>query len=281
MSHPTIIFIQTDQQRFDALGVENPIVQTPHLDRLAARGIRYRQAICNSPQCVPSRYSMMLGLLPSQAGVRNNGQSIGNDRSLPGPTLPQQMLDAGYQTAAFGKTHWYGENFTNQPTMRGFETYFKPRADNPNVIPPGVVTMESDEPEHWAAYRDETVAWGTGGESVGGYVGSTSRLPGENHREGWMARRCLRWLDEGRDGSRPLFLYFSLDFPHAGLNIPPGYEDRYRLKDIPDRPTPPWAEPMPRGGTGPLAERGGIAAKRRKVRGSKRNLASAVCSPRA
>jgi len=57
-----ILFLQTDQHRWDALGCVNPVVKTPNLDALAARGIRFDQAICNNPMCVSSRYSMMTGL---------------------------------------------------------------------------------------------------------------------------------------------------------------------------------------------------------------------------
>jgi arylsulfatase len=59
---PNILFLQTDQHRWDALGCVNPKVKTPRLDALAAKGIRFEQAICNNPMCVPSRYSMMTGV---------------------------------------------------------------------------------------------------------------------------------------------------------------------------------------------------------------------------
>ncbi|MDQ3362824.1 MAG: sulfatase-like hydrolase/transferase, partial [Actinomycetota bacterium] len=104
---PNILFLMTDQHRFDALGSVNPVVRTPNLDRLASRGVRFTQAVCNAPMCVPSRYSMMTGLYPSQVGVRHNTQMIPTDEDLPAPVLAQRLLDSGYQTAGFGKTHWY------------------------------------------------------------------------------------------------------------------------------------------------------------------------------
>ncbi len=60
----------TDQHRWDALGCANPVVRTPHLDALAAQGIRYGQAICNVPCCIPSRYSMMTGLYAEVPGAK-------------------------------------------------------------------------------------------------------------------------------------------------------------------------------------------------------------------
>ena len=106
-SAPNIIFLMTDQQRWDALGCVDSVVQTPNLDRLADAGIRFNQAVCNNPMCVPSRYSMMTGLYSSQSGLRHNTQMCPTDADLPIPVLPELLHDLGYQTAGFGKTHWY------------------------------------------------------------------------------------------------------------------------------------------------------------------------------
>ena len=87
---PNIIFLMTDQHRWDALGCVNPVVKTPNLDRLAASGIRFEQAICNNPMCVPSRYSMKTGLYSSQSGLRHNTQMASTDADLPVPVLPEK-----------------------------------------------------------------------------------------------------------------------------------------------------------------------------------------------
>jgi len=63
-------------------------------------------------------------------------------------------------------------------------------------------------------------------------MGRTSHVPIAQQREGWLTDKAIAFLDGERDPSRPLFLYLSFDFPHAGLNIPPEYEALYNLKDI-------------------------------------------------
>ena len=113
---PNIIFLMTDQQRWDALGVLNPAIKTPNLDRLARQGILFRQAVCQAPMCVPSRYALMLGLYPSQMKVLTNGDSL-SDEQLPATPLPEILRKAGYQTAGFGKTPWRQPI----PSTRGFE----------------------------------------------------------------------------------------------------------------------------------------------------------------
>ncbi len=253
---PNIIFLMTDQHRWNALGCANPLVQTPNLDRLAASGIRFDQAICNAPMCVPSRYSMMTGLYPSQNGVLHNRHFIPRDEDLPVPMMPERLRRAGYQTAGFGKTHWYlgsrlqpaGSNTVT--SRRGFEVRAQARDLDPNNVQPGALVMQDEDPEAWAALIAETREFGGGGEGVKGYLGCTSRVGPERHREGWLTRKCLDFLEGGRQADRPLFLYLSFDFPHAGFNVPAGYEERYNLDDIPDSACPPW-ETEPEGHAAP------------------------------
>jgi len=242
---PNIIFLQTDQHRWDALGCVNPLVRTPHLDALAARGVRFSQAVCQVPMCVPSRYSMMLGLYGSQSGLRHNTQIVPQDDLLPLPVLPQRLRDLGYQTAGFGKTHWYeGEPFFPpgapiERSTRGFEV----RAVSRGIeAEPGAATMDGSLPGDAARLKEEKRAYGGGGEDPAGYVGRTSAVPGPLQFEGWLTQRALDFLETGRDRSRPLFLYLSFNFPHPGFGVPPGYEDLYDLGRIPDRPAPPWQE---------------------------------------
>jgi len=234
---PDIIFLMVDQQRWDALGVLNAKIKTPTYDRLARQGILFRQATCQAPMCVPSRYALMFGLYPSQTGVLKNGSSGLADTDWPLAPLPEQLRRVGYQTAGFGKTHW-GQTKTVVST-HGFETRV--------LGAPGIETEQGarywaeENPQGAAAYRRETAGYGLGEEGVPGYIGCTSNVPETDHRDGWIAQQCLQWLEAGVDASRPLFLYLSFYKPHAGLNVPKRFEDLYDLAQIPDIPQPPWA----------------------------------------
>src|SRR5437764_6010986 len=80
---PNILWICTDQQRYDTLGCTgNPFVRTPHIDRLAAEGLLFEQAYCQSPLCTPSRASFLTGRYPRTTRCRQNGQSIPEDEVL-------------------------------------------------------------------------------------------------------------------------------------------------------------------------------------------------------
>ena len=244
LNKPNILFLMTDQHRWDALGCVSPVVQTPNLDALAARGVRYSQAICNVPMCIPSRYSMMLGLYPSQNGVRHNTNMCSTDEDLPLPVLAQRLQAAGYQTAGVGKVHWYVGNtlassVPTQPFNRGFEFRAQARGHASGEIEPGSRVVQDELPEAFSQLEEETRPFAGGGEGLLGYMGITSQVPPDQHLESWLTRHAIDFLENQRDPERPFFLYLSYDFPHPGFNVPPGYEDGKTSKKIPDLPNRP------------------------------------------
>jgi arylsulfatase A-like enzyme len=121
-ARPNFLFIVTDDQRWDALGVVQreqgrrarfPWFQTPHLDRLASEGARFRNAFVVHSLCSPSRAAFLSG----QYGHRNGG--VDNSTHFPANAMNQAALlrDAGYQTAYIGKFH-----MAFQKERPGFDT---------------------------------------------------------------------------------------------------------------------------------------------------------------
>jgi arylsulfatase A-like enzyme len=232
---PNIIFLMDDQRRWDALGRLDPTIKTPALDRLAKDGILFDQAVCQAPMCVPSRHSMMLGLYPHQLGILSNGPGL-RDEQLPCDPLPELLRKAGYQTAGFGKTHWLAAG----ASTRGFEVRYS-STDGEK----GAIMMSKENPAGFKRYNEEVEPYGDGEEWPAGYLGRTSQLPEADHRDGWTFNRCLDFLDQGRDEKRPLFLYLSFLKPHAGANVPAGYEELYDLAamPVPEQPLLEQVEP--------------------------------------
>ncbi len=103
-SMPNILFLMTDEHRFDVTGYAgNPVVRTPTLDRIAASGVEFTNAYTPSPVCVPARQCIMAGKLPSSCGL------TGWDDLEPGTlTLPRHLSRHAYYTAACGKLHHEG-----------------------------------------------------------------------------------------------------------------------------------------------------------------------------
>src|SRR6516165_6941522 len=99
-----ILFITTDQQRFDSLGCNGgTVARTPVVDRLAAEGINYRRAYNQNTVCMPARSTMLTGQYVRTHGVVANGIPL----PLDAPSVAQYLHDkAGYRTALLGKAHF-------------------------------------------------------------------------------------------------------------------------------------------------------------------------------
>src|SRR5580765_4294787 len=100
---PNILFIMTDQQRWDCVGANgNKLIQTPNLDRLAARGANFTHAFVSSPVCVPSRISFFTGRYAHSHRNRVNYTPLDRSEVL----MQARLKEAGYQTASIGKLHY-------------------------------------------------------------------------------------------------------------------------------------------------------------------------------
>ena len=99
---PNVLWICSDQQRFDTLGCYgNTYVHTPNLDRLAAEGVIFENCYSQNPVCSPSRASFLSGRYPHNTGCRQNGQPVHCDLK----TVPKIFHDAGYTCGLAGKYH--------------------------------------------------------------------------------------------------------------------------------------------------------------------------------
>ncbi len=102
------ILIMTDTQRWDMLGCYgNPVLRTPHLDRLASQGLRFERAYTCQPVCGPARAALFTGLWPHGAGSWANNMPLGDNVK----TIGQRLRDGGVQAAYIGKWHLDGSDY--------------------------------------------------------------------------------------------------------------------------------------------------------------------------
>lgn len=113
MRRPNFLVIVTDQHRADYLGCAgHPVLRTPHIDALAARGTRFERFHVASPVCMPNRASLLTGRYPSAHGLRINGGVL----SQRATTFVELLRGQGYRTASLGKSHV--QPMTDRPAAR-------------------------------------------------------------------------------------------------------------------------------------------------------------------
>lgn len=192
--NPNIIFILTDDQRYDEVGFLNPVLETPNMDALARRGVHFRNAFVTTALCSPSRASILTGKMMHNHGV------IDNNRPLPaGLTLfPAHLQTAGYQTAFVGKWHMGGR-----------------------------ISEQRPEFDFWVSFP------GQGTYNPTDAFGQTTRLnvngadvPQQGYITDELTDYALRFLDE-RDPGRPFFLYLSHKAVHATFEPAERHADQY------------------------------------------------------
>ena len=124
---PNIVLIMADDMGFSDLGCYGSEIETPHLDKLAAGGVRLTQ-FYNTARCCPTRAALLTGLYQHQAGVghmvgdygRPSYQGYLNDHCV---TIAEALKPAGYMTLMTGKWH-VGSQPGKWPLDRGFDRYF-------------------------------------------------------------------------------------------------------------------------------------------------------------
>jgi arylsulfatase A-like enzyme len=117
---PNVVVILTDDQRWDALGVAgNPHLKTPHIDKLAAEGVFFKNYFCTTSLCSPSRASILSGQYAHAHGVVNNFTEYPANL----PSFPAVLQKQGYETAYIGKWHMGEDNDNPRPGFDYFVTH--------------------------------------------------------------------------------------------------------------------------------------------------------------
>lgn len=212
-----VLLIVADDLRPE-LGCYGSVAQTPHLDQLARRGIRFDRAYCQQAVCNPSRTSFLTGKRPDHTRVWSNGLHF-RERNPDVVTLPQLFKQAGYETRDVGKIfhNWHTKvKGDRQSWSREEFLYYATHGDDIPLV---------DEP------LPPNLALSFG--RLYGQVPLCEKrnVPDEAYYDGRVANEAVRVLEEIKD--RPFFLAVGFWKPHAPMNAPKKYWERYDAAKLP------------------------------------------------
>ncbi len=202
---PNVLLIVSDDLNTLLGCYGDPLAKTPHIDRLAARSVRFERAYCSFPLCGPSRNSFLTGLYPNATGILANSQIF--RQTIPGqPSMPQAFRRAGYFAGRIGKLFHY-----NVPFSVGTDGHDDPASWELELNPVGVDRLE-EQPEIFSLRK-----WQFGG-TLSWYA---SPKPDRFHTDGmiaeeaaWVLQRCAR------RPQRPFFLAVGFFRPHTPYVAP-------------------------------------------------------------
>lgn len=219
-SRPNILFICTDQQRFDAVrAYGNSEIITPALDRLASEGVLFENCYVQNPVCAPSRASLMTGRYVHSHGLWANGVGLPDHERL----FSRDLADAGYDCGLVGKFH-LNACFGGRTERRyddGFRVFrwaHDPyRGSSENHYHRWLKTTRPDLYEAACDPASEI---------------DFDNMPTEAHYSRWIGNETIDFLRSGRETDRPFFFVANFFDPHHGFGAPKEYTDRYEPEKL-------------------------------------------------
>jgi arylsulfatase A-like enzyme len=223
-ARPNVLFVFDDQLRADACSVYGGVnIETPHIDRLAAEGMRFTNALSTYPLCTPYRAMLQTGRYPTHSGSIMNFTEVNPDQRC----IAHVFADAGYDTGFIGKWHlaagWRKHEGLLEPDRGRVRAY---REEHPETefVPPGPARLGY---QHWEAfnfhcsfnrywyYRDEPV-----------------KVRSKRYETDAQIDQAIAYMEAHRETGRPFFLMVAPHPPHPPFgkpHLPAGY-----LEQIPE-----------------------------------------------
>lgn len=222
---PNVIVMLADDLGYGELGCYGQQkIRTPHLDRLAAEGLRFTQAYSGAPVCAPARCVLMTGRHSANAEIRGNrevqpeGQHPISDECT---TVAELMRAAGYATGAIGKWGLGPVGSSGDPNVQGFDLFYGYNCQR---------EAHSYYPDH--LWRNAERVELNGGVRVPGHAKFAEgeehdfeRFTGTDYAPDLMLAEAQRFIREHAD--EPFFLYLPFVEPHVAMQPPQEWVDRY------------------------------------------------------
>jgi arylsulfatase A len=206
IDRPNVIIIFCDDVGYADVGVFGAKgYKTPHLDRMAAEGVKFTDFYVAAPSCTPSRAALMTGCYPQRVSLPNViGPSAKVGISSEEQTIAEVLKPLGYATACYGKWH-LGHQPKFLPMRHGFDDYF------------GLPYSNDMWPKHPTSDRYPDLPLIEGERAI-------EYNPDQTQLTTWYTERSVRFIEKNKD--RPFFLYL----PHSMAHVPLFVSDKFKGK---------------------------------------------------
>lgn len=219
MTKPNILWICTDQQRFDTIAaLGNTHIRTPNIDRLLNQGVAFTHAYCQSTVCTPSRASFLTGRYPRTTRCRQNGQTLPADEKL----ISRYFADAGYVCGLAGKQHLSScsDGKVEIRSDDGYAEFHWSHHPQPDWPENAYTQWLHEQGASW-----DKLYTGDGTDYV------KTGVPGVFHQTTWCANKTIEFIHAQQ--SKPWFFSFNCFDPHHPFDPPPEYLARYPFDEMP------------------------------------------------
>ena len=205
---PNVVLVITDDQGYGDLSCHgNPVLKTPHLDKLHSESVRLTDYHV-APTCSPTRAALITGHWTNRTGVWHTimGRSMLRDNEV---TIGKILGDGGYHTAMFGKWH-LGDNYPYRPEDRGFQEVLRHGGG-------GV----GQTPDYWDnAYFD------------GSYFHNGKAVPVKGFCTDVFFDYAKRFIRKVKDDEKPFFIYLCTNAPHGPMHSPEKSSAPYKKQGV-------------------------------------------------
>lgn len=255
---PNLLLITSDQQHWFTLGINNPKIKTPNLDRLAAMGTNFTRAYCPNPTCTPTRATLITGQYPSQHGAFTLGTKLPENV----PTIGQYLHDDGYWTALIGKAHFQPlinrpdldcESVESYPLLRDLEFWktfndkhtpwygfdfvetCRNHTDEGHAGQHYGIWLEEQGLADWKEYfgpRNDKVKDSNCSKSPTVNKTMHWELPEELHYTAWTGKRTIAAIEKAKADNKPFFIWSSYHDPHPPYAVSEPWASMYNPQDM-------------------------------------------------
>lgn len=215
---PNILFIAVDDLK-PVLGCYgDTTVKSPHIDRLAARGVVFERAYCNQAVCAPSRNSLMTGVRPTTLGIYDLGTNF-RAASPDAVTMAQYFKQHGYRTEALGKIFHVGHGNSEDPASWSV----------PHYQAKSIAYVKPESRSNTSLTREEALFANQDARGLPrGAAYESAEVPDDGYPDGKIADEAIRRLQSAKSKpAEPFFLAVGFLKPHLPFCAPKRYWDLY------------------------------------------------------